>query len=279
MVLLATACSSTHKPESAAEAPFEMSEEDLEALKAVVTEAKCEIDLGRKIAAKVAGTKGVVKEHTESLRYLNLILQTLVRQSGRPELQFSIAILDDEEPNAFAAPGGFIFVTKGLLAALHDESELAGVLGHEVAHVNERHLVKDACKPKQMSAVEQAARIVGGGRGDISAGFSKLVNEGVQALLETGLGQELEGVADDVGIMYSSSAGYDPEALPRFLQRLAKASTELKLGKTHPPFDVRLQKLGAFERAQGLDKVKTKNNSRVLEERFQKYLAPFRIKS
>ncbi len=233
-------------------------------------ELKEEMEIGRSMAAKLAGTKGLVKDKKITVQYLNLITQTLARHAGRPEIDFSVAVIKDPEPNAFATPGGFIFVTEGLLSQVKDEDEIAGVLAHEIAHITEKHLFNDIRPKRKVSAGETVSRMMSRGGSNLGQGLSKMVNQGIKSLLEEGLGQEKESAADHVGVMYASAAGYDPMGLERFLKRIGSAQKELKLGKTHPPFEERLKLYSEFVRAQQLEKITPKTNKKILEARFKK---------
>jgi predicted Zn-dependent protease len=235
-------------------------------------ELKEELEIGRSMAAKLAGTKGVVKNRMITTQYLNLIVQTLARQAGRPEIEYSVGILRDEEPNAFATPGGYIFVTQGLLTQVKDEDELAGVLAHEVAHITEKHLFNEIKPKRNVSAGETLSRMMSRGGSNLGQGLSKIVNQGLKALIEDGLGQEKESQADQVGIMYAAAAGYDPNGLRRFLDRIGRMQKELKLGKTHPPFESRLKLYDEFVSSQKIDQTKTRTHKKILETRFQKGL-------
>jgi len=233
-------------------------------------EIREELEIGRSMAAKLAGTKGVVKNKLITTQYLNLITQTLARQAGRPEIEYSVAILKDDEPNAFATPGGFIFVTQGLLKHVKDEDELAGVLAHEIAHITEKHLYNDIKPKRNVSAGETISRMMSRGGSNLGQGLSKIVNQGMKALLEEGLGQQKESAADQVGVIYAAAAGYDPMGLRRFLDRIGKSQKELKLGKTHPPFESRLKLYDEFVKAQKMGEFKPKTNKKILESRFSK---------
>ena len=277
-LILFQSCSSKDEIKTSAdgkkiENPSEQSSEDrqIQAL-----ELKEEMEIGRSMAAKLAGTKGVVKDHKITVQYLNLITQALARHAGRNEIEYSVAILRDDEPNAFATPGGFIFVTQGLLKQVQDEHEIAGVLAHEIAHITEKHLYNDLKPKRSVSAGETLTRMMSRGGSNLGQGLSQIVNQGLKSLLEEGLGTEKESAADHVGVMYAAAAGYDPQGLYRFLDRIGKAQEKLKLGKTHPPFAERLNLFDGFVKAQGLHKYSSPANPKVLESRFNKGIAKFR---
>jgi predicted Zn-dependent protease len=108
------------------------------------------------------------------------------------------------------------------------------------------------------------------GGSNLGQGLSKMVNQGIKSLIEDGLGQQKESAADHVGVMYAVAAGYDPMGLHRFLNRIASSQKELKLGKTHPPFDERIKLFNEFIQQQQLQKVPSASNKKILESRFKK---------
>ena len=151
-------------------------------------------------------------------------------------------MLDTDGVNAFAAPGGFIHVTRGALAFMQSEAELADVLGHELMHVTEQHTVK-AIQKKNMS--DLGLDLAPGG-GLTKAALDKLGEEATKLVLAGyGRGEELE--ADEKGIVLSNRIGYAPRGLGEFLTRLTernKASTEKQgLFASHPEMKERLDRL------------------------------------
>ena len=100
-----------------------------------------EINFGRSVSAKILG-KYPIMRNEQMVRYISQIGTGIYAQLGRPELRYFFGILDTDEINAFAAPGGYIFVTKGALKLMRNEAQLAGVLAHELAHVDQKHIVR-----------------------------------------------------------------------------------------------------------------------------------------
>jgi beta-barrel assembly-enhancing protease len=198
-----------------------------------------EIKTGREVAANLAARYGLV-EDSAKVRYVNLVGQAVVRHSDRKTIPYHFGILHTSEINALAAPGGYIFITQGLLDTLKDESELAGVLAHEVTHVIRRHIVK---------AIRQAD-LVGAGQ-DLASAAGKNVSQYAQLsdfsinLLSKGLSRDDELEADKFGTILAAAAGYDPRGLRRSIATLAgqqKAGVMLaQFNKTHPASDQRLR--------------------------------------
>lgn len=231
-----------------------------------------EMTVGRQIGAKLLGYYGNYKKDGNALAYVNLVGQTLASQSGRPELKFHFALLDTDEINAFAAPGGFIFLTRGLLKILASESELANILGHEIAHINEKHMYNEIRPKKSMEGTETVARLLSRGRGDLGSALGKMVNQGLKMLVEEGLGKEKEYAADQAGALYAMAAGYDPVSLVDVLRRIDQQRSVVKISKTHPPYPERIQSLEGFLGKNGMQRW-TRGNANVMATRFEKFMA------
>ncbi|MDZ4729839.1 MAG: M48 family metalloprotease [Xanthomonadales bacterium] len=169
---------------------------------ALVSESQ-EIDIGRQSAAAAESELGLVADQ-QLQDYVQGIGMPLALASERTALPWSFQVVDDPTPNAFAAPGGFIFITRGLLALMGNEAEMATVLGHEIGHVTARHAVK------RMSQ-QQLAQIGVGVGSMISptlAKFGGLATSGLQVLFLS-YGREDERQADDLGYGYALAKNYD----------------------------------------------------------------------
>ena len=200
-----------------------------------------EIALGQQGDAEIRRQMGVYGDE-DLQRYVSGIGERIASVSHRPALPWTFTVIDDPAVNAFALPGGYVYVTRGLLSHLGDESELAGVLGHEVAHVTARH------------AAQQYTRSAGGSLGVLLASifvpgvrpFSDLASAGLGTLfLKYGRDDELE--SDRLGVEYASKAGWDPESVPRFLETLSRLDAMSARGvpnwlSTHPDPGARVEK-------------------------------------
>lgn len=208
-------------------------------------ELQDELAMGREVAAKLMGTYGDLNERKKSLEYLNLVVQSLAEKAGRPEIIYRVGILDTDQVNAFATPGGYILITKGLLKIIQNEQELAGVLAHEMGHINHRHLYKEIAPKREISTGETLSRFLSRGGANVSFAFGQAVTKGVKTLLDEGLKPELEYEADQSGIEYAWATGYDPRHFRVFMERLAKSNKldTKNLLKTHPSFSNRLNKI------------------------------------
>jgi beta-barrel assembly-enhancing protease len=202
-----------------------------------------EYEIGFGIAAVVAGRYPVLGDEALQ-RYVDLVGQTVALASPRArEMDFRFAVLDVDDVNAFAAPGGYIFVTRGALALMEDEAELAGVLAHEVAHVDEKHVLEQIRRSAVLSTARSETQLTGAILDQVAAAGS--------GLLFTGLGRGDELEADSLGILHAASVGYDPDGLRRFLARLREAQegargagVQGRLAEwraSHPPVDDRLE--------------------------------------
>ncbi|HUP01096.1 MAG TPA: M48 family metalloprotease [Gemmatimonadota bacterium] len=200
-----------------------------------------EIEIGRGIAATIAGHYGLVRDSLLT-EYVTLVGLTVAVIDPRPDIAYRFAVLDSDEVNAFAAPGGYVFVTRGAIAIMEDESMLAGVLAHELSHVNRRDIIEEIqSKARTALGIEEAAERV-----DITGEeyLQKAIETGASALF-MGLSREDELEADAYSVRTTAAAGYDATAIRRFVSRLDRAAEEevSLLKKTHPDVDDRLAAL------------------------------------
>lgn len=215
---------------------------------AVVSE-KGEIEQGRQAHEEVIKFYGVYED--QALQdYVNEIGQRLARNSHRPDLEWHFTVVDSDEINAFALPGGYIYITRGIMAYLNSEAELAAVLGHEIGHVTARHSVRQQSQGLLAGILATGAAIFTG-----SQAVADLANIGGQAIL-LGYGREMELEADRLGAEYLAKTGYDPQAIIDVVGVLKNQEMfEIDLAKqenrqprvyhgvfaTHPSADKRLQ--------------------------------------
>ncbi len=207
---------------------------------------KEEVEIGGLITSNLLGAAPLVDD-PELQRYVNRVGMWVAQQSERPDLPWRFGVIKSDNVNAFAAPGGYIILTHGLFATLNSEAELAGVLGHEIAHVNEKHHLNALKKSARMDLLGDAlqASAKDKSRSDRKK-LGKLINAGTQ-LYARGLDRKYEYDADRIGVVYAARAGYDPYALFDVLTTLdsikADSPTMALLLSTHPPFSERLEKL------------------------------------
>lgn len=199
--------------------------------------------IGRQIAGNLLGAVPLVRDDALQ-RYVNLVGNWVALQSGRNDVTWRFGVLDTEDINAFAAPGGYVFVTKGLYRLLGNEAELAGVLGHEIAHVAQKHHLKVLKQSTLIGALGQAASSKAQGSDQI---VQNLIGNGAE-IMARGLDKDAEFEADRIGMVFAARAGYDPWGLPTVLQDMAglpaKDNRISLLYKTHPHPADRLAALG-----------------------------------
>ena len=226
-----------------------------------------EVEIGREIAGRLLGAAPLVDD-AGLQNYINRVGTWLAMQSGRKDLEWHFGVIEAEDINAFAAPGGYIFITKGLYKKLNNEAELAGVLAHEIGHVIKKHHLKIL---KQGQAIDTGRGFlsskIGGGTG--SDAMKKMLGSGAE-IMARGLDKEAEYEADRIGVVVATRGGYDSYGLPTVLQEIGHASSEDSsvelLFKTHPHPDARLTEL---EAAMG-EKFDRYEDGKLVEERFYK---------
>ncbi len=150
--------------------------------------------------------------------YVRNVGQLLARVSETPDLSYTFTVLNDPKVNAFALPGGYVYVTRGLLALADNEAEMAGVLAHEIGHVVARHTAE---RYSQAVAANLGLTVLGvlGSAAGVPTGLGSLASFGAQAYLQ-GFSREQELEADMLGVRYMTGAGYDPRAMISFLRKL-----------------------------------------------------------
>jgi predicted Zn-dependent protease len=222
-----------------------------------------EIALGREITGSLLGAAPLVKDEALQ-KYVNSVGRWVASQSERPDLPWRFGVIESNDFNAFAAPGGYVVLTKGLYSKLTNEAQLAGVLGHEIGHVVKKHQLK----------VLQKQQLLNIGAGLLRDNFSKdskLANQAIGAGAEISarsLDKDAEFEADRLGLSYATRAGYEPFGLSDVLQIMGQTSKDdssvALLFKTHPHPDERLTTLDTAV-GNRLDNIQT---GKTLENRF-----------
>ena len=222
-----------------------------------------EIALGHQIAGNLLGAAPLVKDEALQ-KYVNSVGRWVASQSERPDLPWRFGVIESDDLNAFAAPGGYVMVTKGLYRKLTNEAQLAGVLGHEIGHIVKKHQLKVLQK-------QQVLNFGAGLLNDKLAKDNKLISKAIGSGAEISarsLDKSAEYEADRLGVSYATRAGYEPFGLADVLQTLGQTSKNdgsvALLFKTHPLPEDRLTALGDAVGSK-LDNVK---NGKTLEKRF-----------
>jgi predicted Zn-dependent protease len=205
-----------------------------------------EQELGRNVSDMLREKYGVVQDSAVH-KYVTLVGRTLASGSARPRLSWTFIVLDTDGVNAFAAPGGYIHITRGALALIQNEAELADVLAHEIIHVTAKHT---------LNAIRKAN--LGGVIGDATGSerIKKASSVVYNAVLENKFDRGDEMDSDKQGITLASQAGYAPTGLAAFLTRLADRNKNLKersgIFASHPESKARIDALGKAVTSQKL---------------------------
>ncbi|MCW5889182.1 MAG: M48 family metalloprotease [bacterium] len=212
--------------------------------------ASREKEIGQEQAQIVAESMGIVRD-PQLTAYVAQVGARVAARSPRRDVTYVFQIVDSDEPNAFALPGGTVYVSRGMLALLESEDELAGVLGHEIAHIAAKHAVQRVSRAAPLGVVTGLGAAVTGlvspQLGNLVAGAGLAANEAM--LAPYGRAQELE--ADRVGAAMAADAGYDPAALVRALAALTQDDERRGDDRrpdwftTHPPLPRREQEAAA----------------------------------
>ena len=203
---------------------------------------KQEVAMGREVAAKMISYFKVF-DNKQAAAYVRKVGQAAALQSERQDLSYHFEVLDTDAVNAFATPGGFIFVTRGLLENLKTEAELADVLGHEVGHVAGRHIVREIQRGKAIQVGADVAQEFTEG----SQFLEDLARQILTRLIDRGLSPKDEHDADRRGVNYAHAAGYRPDGLKSFLETLQEVTARSKpktswLSRTHPKLKDRIKR-------------------------------------
>ncbi len=217
-----------------------------------------EIEIGREIAAEVEAEFGVYRNAAQLARVSD-IGRAIIPYTDRPHIPYTFTLLDTREVNAFAVPGGFIYVTRGMLDFVQDDDELAAIIGHELAHVVRRH---GAEQLEALAVAEAGARWLLDREPRLEDIYATeegtIATEMTAVLLFNGWSRQNEYEADEYGTIYMARAGYDSHAAIRLFDRMERAFAEgeedelARLFDTHPPFPDRVQHIEEVIRENGL---------------------------
>jgi predicted Zn-dependent protease len=204
--------------------------------------------IGGSVAVEIVSTYGGLVRDEAMMRRVNLIGRTVADYSDRPDLDWRFGVLNSDTVNAFSAPGGYVFITRGLYALAADDDQLAGILGHEIAHITKRHALKVVARGDFLAGVSGIAARQNSNLANVEAQLQQFdlgIGKIVDGLLKVGFDPKDEYEADHVGRDLAVTAGYSHDSLRLVLQRLQQNNPgRLKqVFSTHPPLAERIKRL------------------------------------
>lgn len=231
-----------------------------------------EDNIGYHMAGTLLGASKLSRQQQQQ-RYVNRVGRLLALHSTRPNLNWRFGVLNDSDINAFAAPGGYVFITSGLLNLLDSEAQLAGVLSHEIAHVTHKDYLNAMRSNNLLGAALDVGSFVGnaatqGRMNDTERDFAQRVVNASKQVYARGLDKSDEYAADQAALHTMTEAGYDPYAFVAVMQKLeartAHDSGMALLLQTHPAPADRIAAMSST-----LENLSVPNNVQTLENRFQ----------
>jgi beta-barrel assembly-enhancing protease len=192
-----------------------------------------EVSLGEQTNQSLLSDKVQVSRNQALTSYVNQIGQRLARSSGRTNIKYTFQVVEDDNINAFATMGGFVYVNTGLIKAADNEAQLASVIGHEIGHITGRHSIQHI---KQAAIAQGASSLLGVDR-------DQLVQIGVQVALTLPNSRQDEYDADRRGMDTIVKSGYAPSAMPEFMKKLMRGSSPPEFLSSHPAVSERVTNL------------------------------------
>lgn len=204
----------------------------------ILIPTESEVEIGKEVAADVEKTEKVLNNATVQ-NYVNNVGQKIVKVCDRRDIKYSFKVLENKEINAFACPGGFIYIYTGLLKEFNNEAQLSAVLAHEVGHVVARHSIK------RLQAVYGYAIVMEVTLGPKMGATARKMVDAAAGLILQGYGRENEFEADNYGILYSKKAGYNPKGMIQVFQKFkamegSPPNAFEQLLASHPPASDRI---------------------------------------
>jgi predicted Zn-dependent protease len=207
-----------------------------------------EIETGKKLDDEIGGKMGFYSD-PKLQEYVSNVVRRLVRGGTPHSFEYRVKIVDMAEENAFATVGGYVYVTRGMLGQLNSETELAGVMAHEISHISHRHMAKQQTRALAYQVLGMGAMALGAtlGNADNNLGMAPLGVSAALATILSSYNQEAELEADESGILMMAQAGYDPRGLVTFLRSLRARERLTGMGyhgmlATHPETTERIAK-------------------------------------
>jgi predicted Zn-dependent protease len=205
---------------------------------------KDERAIGEDVSGRLVNAFGVHQDPAVA-RYVTLVGTVIAQGSERPNLDWQFIVLDSDGVNAYAAPGGIVHITRGALAFIKSEAELAGVLAHEITHVTARHTIRAIQKAKSIDVGTDEVGAQGGLAGSL---INRLGDATYKIVFENSFNRDDELESDKVGLQLANKAGYSPSGLTDFLTHLSERNKDRKepngLFASHPLLKERIEKNG-----------------------------------
>lgn len=241
---------------SAVASEVRLRKSDLTHTDILTSDIKAEIRFGRDLAARILANHPLLEDPAIQY-YINLVGNSVAIKAGRPELKFCFGVLESKNVNAFAVPGGYIFITSAALNLIDNEAELAGILGHEIGHITAKHMVNELnIRGKDESAMAGLSAIIGGTTASFREAFDQTLDKGIHILFQRGYKIEDELEADQIGIILAAFSGYDPSGLKNFILRVNHFETPSKDYKgDHPIHTVRANAIDEALKANGINPI------------------------
>jgi predicted Zn-dependent protease len=226
-------------------------------------DVEAEVRFGREVAARLLGERDGV-ENEALQQYVNTLGRYLAQFGGRDDIDFYFRVIESDVVNAYAMPGGYIFLTSEALSLMTNEAQLAGVLAHEIAHVSEKHVVK-ALNIKSAGGAT-LVQLTSGANDAFRVALEQAADQALTLLTESGLQHQDEYDADELGMFIMVQAGYDPTEYVQYMSVVASANKSLlsEMSHTHPPMSSRLTQLENALKSNNLENL----NYAVMESRF-----------
>lgn len=219
-----------------------------------------EVELGKQINDQLVQQEIKLYNNSSINNYINNIGQGLVPYSSRPDIPYVFQVVDDDQINAFATMGGYVYVTTGLIEAADNEAQLASVIGHEIGHIASRHAVEQLREGAIASGLLTATGL----------DRSDAVGLGVELAIRRPNSRQDELEADEIGLTTLTQAGYAPGAMVAFMEKLLNQPSIPGFLSTHPATSTRIERLNALidpataNTGQGLDNSAYRSRIRAL---------------
>lgn len=205
----------------------------------ILIPTETEVELGKEVVKEVESTEKVLNS-PQVQTYVSNVGSKVAKVCDRKDVKYTFKVLDSEEINAFACPGGFIYIYKGLMKKMDNEAQLAAVLAHEVGHIVARHSVK------RLQAIYGYSIVMEVALGDKMGKTARQMVDAATGVILLGYGRENEYEADDYGILYAKKAGYNPKGMIQIFEKFKQMegrppNTFEKLLMSHPPASDRIE--------------------------------------